>query len=324
MKKVFRVTLLVVGLVLIGLAGFVAFAALRGVPRYDPPVVQDFKVEATPARLARGEKIAQMMCIQCHMGANNRLTGRQMDDLPAFLGTVYTVNITQDNEHGIGKYTNGELMYFLRTGIRRDGSFAPIMPKFALMADEDIKSIIAWLRSDSPVLQPSAEEAPASEYSLVAKLLTNSVMKPLPYSPKLIAIPDSTNEVAFGRYVADAVVACYACHSADFTKQDPLHPELSAGYYGGGNAMMTPDKKPILTANLTFDAGTGLGGKYTKNQFIQAVKACIGPDGRMLRAPMPPHHKLTDYEAGAIYEYLKTVPKIQNDIPAKEAELASR
>jgi hypothetical protein len=35
---------------------------------------------------------------------------------------------------------------------------------------------------------------------------------------------------------------------------------------------------------------------------------------------MGPHPTLTDYEVGAIYEYLKTIPKIHNDVAKKNAE----
>jgi mono/diheme cytochrome c family protein len=324
MKKVLRIFLIVVGLVVVALLGFVSFAAIRGIPSYDPPIVQKITVEATPARLERGAKIAQMHCIACHSDEDNHLTGRHMSDLPGLFGTIYSMNITQDKELGIGTWTDGELLYFLRTGLRKDGTFAGIMPKFATMADEDLKSVVAWLRSDAAPVQSVAKEAPKSDFSLFAKLLTNTVIKPLPYPEKAILIPDSTDEVAFGRYIADGLGTCFACHSADFTKQDPMKPELSAGYYGGGNEMKTADGKPIFTANLTFDDETGIGKKYTKEQFVKAVKACVRPDGSLIRSPMFPH-QLTDYEVGAIYEYLKTVPKIKNDISSKEKEaLASK
>lgn len=319
MKKVLRFTLILAGLVVVALLGFVSFVAIRGVPDFDSPAIQPLTLETTPARLARGAKIAQMHCIACHADQNNRLTGRHLSDLPALFGTIYSMNITQDKEVGIGNWTDGELFYFLRTGLRKDGTFAPIMPKFATMADEDLKSVVVWLRSDEALVQPSKQEAPQSDFSLFAKLLANTVIKPLPFPDQAILIPDSTDELAFGRYVADGLGTCYACHSADFTKQDALHPELSAGYYGGGNEMKTPDNKPIFTANLTFDEETGIGKKYTKQQFILAVKACIRPDGSLIRAPMFPH-LMTDYEAGAIYEYLKTVPNIKNDVISKEKE----
>jgi hypothetical protein len=47
----------------------------------------------------------------------------------------------------------------------------------------------------------------------------------------------------------------------------------------------------------------------------------VRPDGSILKYPMGPKLALSEREVGAIYEYLKTVPKIKNDIAEKNAEL---
>ncbi|WP_332368263.1 hypothetical protein [Spirosoma telluris] len=189
------------------------------------------------------------------------------------------------------------------------------------MAEEDLKSVVAWLRSDRFPVQPAKQEAPEVEYSFFSKLLSHTILKPGEYPQQILQTPDSTDQVAFGRYIADGVADCYSCHSSDFLDQDKLHPERSKGYYGGGNKLNGEGGKPIFTANLTFDEETGIGKKYTKSQFIRAVKFGVRPDGSILRQPMSPHPTLSDYEVGAIYEYLKTIPKLKNDIAGKYAEL---
>jgi len=322
MRKAFRILGAAIGVLVLTIVAFCAYVALQGIARYDPPVTPKLSIKATPALIQRGENIAQLLCIQCHANEQNRLTGKRLADVPAVFGTLYSANITQDPEAGIGRWTDGELLYFLRTGVRPDGSYSVIMPKFPLMATEDAEAVIAWLRSDRYPVQPTRDEAPASEYSFVSKLLSHTVMGAKPYSPELRTIPDSTDEVAFGRYVANELVACYACHSADFTRQDPIHPELSMGFYGGGNELVDDQGKPILSSNLTFDEVTGIGRKYTKAQFVRAVKLGVAPNGSLLRYPMTPHTTLTDYEAGAIYEYLKTIPKLPNDVARKSAAMA--
>ncbi|MGF7215760.1 mono/diheme cytochrome c family protein [Spirosoma lacussanchae] len=321
MKKLLKLTGLLLGGLLLMVAGFCVYVALSGVPTYDPPTIPELSVERTPARIARGEVIAQIQCAACHADRDNRLTGKHMADVPALFGKIYTKNITQDKQKGIGSWTDGEILYFLRTGVRRDGSFAPIMPQYPNMADEDLKAVVAWLRSDRFSVQPSSQEAPPSELSFVSKLLTHTLMKPLPYPQQLIAFPDSTNPIALGRYTADAIGDCYACHSGDLIDQDKVHPEKTKGYYGGGIEMTGDGGQPIITANLTADQKTGAVAKYTKEQFIRMVKAGVRPDGSVIRYPMEPKPMLSDREVGAIYEYLKTVPKIQNDIARKNAEL---
>lgn len=70
----------------------------------------------------------------------------------------------------------------------------------------------------------------------------------------------------------------------------------------------------IPSSNITFDEETGIGKKYTEAQFVDAVKLCKKPDGSTLRYPMQPHITLTDYEVKAVYAYLKTIPKIKNQV----------
>lgn len=325
MKKFVKITGLVLGGLVLAVAAFVGYVAAVGVKTYDPPATPHIRVAHTPAAVKRGEAIGLMHCLPCHGNDEGRLTGRQLTDLPAMFGTFYSANITQDKETGIGKWTDGDLKYFLRTGVRPDGTFAGVMPKFPNMADADVEALIAWLRSDTPPAQATRRRAPKSEYSLFSKLLSHTVLKPEAYPLEPLRLPDSTDQVAFGRYVANDYAHCYSCHSADFTKQSAVHPEESAGFYGGGNQMVGEGGKPIFTANLTFDPETGIGGgKYTREQFVRAVKLGVRPDGTTLRPPMGPHPTLTDGEAGAIFEYLKTVPQLHNNIPQKEREALAK
>jgi mono/diheme cytochrome c family protein len=303
----------------LGLISFIGLIVLiinfRGVPSYEvtiPENLKAFKVEITPVRVARGEKISSMLCSGCHANNDNKLVGKLMLDLPKEFGKAYSLNITQDKEEGIGNWTDGELIYFIKTGIKKNGKYSPIMPKLPRMADEDINSIIAYLHSDKLPVQAAKGKQPEQAPSLLLKVLTNTVMKPLPYTNTPIKVPDSTNLLAFGKYVANDMIACYACHSKDFSKQDPLNPENSLGFYGGGNAMPDLDGKIIPSSNLTFDEATGIAKKYNEAQFIEAVRLCKKYDGSVLRYPMIPHSSLTFYEVKAIYAYLKTIPKIEN------------
>ncbi|QJW91222.1 c-type cytochrome [Spirosoma taeanense] len=319
-KKIFKRIGQALGVLVLVIGGFCAYVALTPIRSYDPPTPPVIQVKVTEARVKRGEVIAQLQCMACHADNNNRVTGKRLDELPALFGTIYSRNITQDKEKGIGNWTDGEIIYFLRTGIRRDGTIA-FMPKYNLMADEDIKSVVAWLRSDRFPVQPSNQEAPPSEYSFVAKLLPWTLIKPNNYPAHLIPLPDSTKPAQMGKYVATAVGDCYGCHSANYLDLDSEHPERTKGYFAGGSKFTGEDGKSILSANLTFDDETGIGKKYTKEQFIRAVKMGVRPDGSVLRYPMGPRPALSDQEVGAIYEYLRTVPRQHNNIAQKTAEV---
>ncbi|MGZ5287620.1 MAG: c-type cytochrome [Flavisolibacter sp.] len=313
MKKALRYLLIFIGVIVVLAGCFAAFIAIRGVPDYTP---EDFSltVQITPQRIERGRQLSTMLCNDCHMSANTgKLTGRKMDEISQF-GTLYSKNITRDPENGIGKWTDGQLAYLLRTGITPKGKFLPVMAKLQKMSDEDMNSIISFLRSDHSWVQADNTRQPAPKYSFLTKFLTNiKVFKPMPFYPS-VAEPDTTNQVKWGEYVSLYRVECYTCHSADFTTLDVINPEKSKGFFGGGNKFDMPDGSTISSRNITMDDETGIGS-WSEEDFIKAVKTGIMPGGQAsLRPPMKPFADLTDGEVKAIFAYLKTIPKVRNHV----------
>jgi mono/diheme cytochrome c family protein len=318
MKKILKVVGVVIGIILLVVLVFAAYISMSGIPKYEPGNLT-MKVEVTPERVARGQKIAAMMCVECHANESGMLTGKQLLDVPLEFGTIYSKNITHDAAMGIGNWTDGELYYLLRTGIRRDGQYIPpYMVKFPLAADEDVKSIIAWLRSDAHAVQASQEEAPETEPSFLTKFLCRVAFKPFELPKEEILYPDTTDKVASGKYLATAVFACFACHSADFKTMNELEPEKSVGFFGGGNPLLNKKREVIYSANITLDE-TGIGA-YSEEEFVTVLKTGKKKDGTQLRYPMIPYSVLSDDEAKAIYAYLQTVPKIKNDVKAIAAK----
>lgn len=315
MKKLLKILGIIVLVLLVVGVSAAAFLHFRGIPTYDAPTVEDIKVDVTPERVAKGEKIAALMCVHCHTGSDNKMSGAKVKDIPELFGEVYSMNITNDPDAGLGKWTDGDLIYFLRTGVRKDGSYAPpYMPKFPLLSDEDLNSIVAWLRSDRPAVQASKEEPPKSTPSLFTKFLCNVVPagKPFPYPKEPIVAPDSNNAVAYGKYLANNLYGCFACHSKSFPTNNDLEPEKSEGFYGGGNTMKNLKGEEVKTKNITPDAATGIGS-WTEEQFVTALRTGKTPTGQF-QYPMVPYTLLTDLEAKAIYAYLKTIPAINNKV----------
>lgn len=317
MKRLFKILGYTLGAVALLVALAAAYIQIKGAPTYAyslPPEIANLQVARDSASVARGAKIASMLCNGCHEDfQTGKLTGHIMTDLPKEFGTVASYNITQDKIHGIGDWTDGEIYYYLRRGIRKDGHYNPVMGGFLLMADKDIQSVISWLRSSDPKLAPETKEYPPNQYNFLVKLLCNTVFTPpdLPSSP--IVVPDSTNKIAFGKYLADGLFNCYACHSSDFKTNDAKAPELSAGYYGGGNPMLNYEGETVPSANITMDKETGIGG-WTLEQFRDAVKYGKNPKGGPLHYPMFPHTTLTDGEVEAIHSFLQTVPTVRNAV----------
>lgn len=317
MKKILKILGILILIVVVLAGGAAAFISIRGIPKYEAKVPNIPDVEVTPERVARGEKIASMLCRSCHYNAETgKLTGYAFKDAPEF-GKIYSKNITQDKEAGIGSWTDAQLIYFIRTGIHPlTGQYVPpYMAKLVHISDEDMRSIIAYLRSDHPEVQPSKTEPPDTEPSFLTKILSNTVFKPFPYPEKEIPEPDTTNAHEWGKYLALYQLECYTCHSKDFAKVDFFTPENSLGFFGGGNEQLrSPDgQKQILSLNITPDEETGIGG-WTEEQFANAVRNGIVPKGPALRQPMMPFVRLTDSEVHALYTYMRTVPKIKNKV----------
>ncbi|MCB0667299.1 MAG: c-type cytochrome [Saprospiraceae bacterium] len=314
MKKVIKILGLLLGvMVVLGLLGFVIINS-SGIPNY-PVEAPEYHAKATPEALARGEKLVSMLCAGCHLNKESgNLVGHQMMDAPPEFGTIYSANITADPTYGIGKWTDGEILYLLRTGIKRDGRYAPpYMAKLPTMADEDINAIIAFLRSGHPLVAADATPDKMTEPSFLTKLLCRVAFKPFPMPDAPIPAPDSSNTVALGKYLAHNL-DCFSCHSADFKTNDFLDPTKSAGYFAGGNKPLNLKGQVVLTPNLTPDEETGIGS-WSKEQFVRALKyGIVGGDQPALQYPMAPYSLLTDHEAGAIYEYLMTIPPIKNKV----------
>ena len=308
MKKWLKRFGALVGVLVLAAGAYALYVQITGIPKY-PPGKIELKVEVTPERVARGKKFATLLCATCHMNPTTRqLTGKQMIDAPAEFGTIFSKNITRHPQKGIGAWTAGELAYLLRTGVRRDGQYLPpYMVKLPHLSDEDLFSIIAFLRSDDPLVQAADVDPPG-----VTKATFLTVFRALPYPPEKIVAPAITDQAAFGRYLV-AGLDCFACHSADFKTMNVFEPEKSQGYLGGGNLLNDLHGGQLRSANLTADEETGIG-KWSEGDFRRALKAGFRPDNKVVRYPMVPMPELTDEEVNAIYAYLRTVPKIHNAV----------
>lgn len=319
MKKFFKWLGIVLCALLLIIGCAVTYIYLSDLPSYDV-AVRDVHVQSTPKRIERGRKLASMLCMECHRNPETQLlTGNKLEDLPEEFGTAFSRNITQHPEKGIGKWTDGEIVWLLRTGIHpKTGTYVPPwMPKFLRMSDEDLYSIIAFLRSDDPVVKPSNVDNINSEPSLLAKILCRVAFKPFEYPQGAIPVPDTNNAVEHGRYLANGVFECYACHSGDFKTMDVHTPENSGDYYAGGNEMLDVNKTVVPSVNITPDKETGIGS-WTQEQFVSTLKHGFKPNGTLLRYPMVRFHQLTDKEIEHIYAFLKTVPPLKKQ--NKEAQ----
>lgn len=298
-------------LVILAISGYI-YINTKGIPTY--PVEEiTYTAVSSPEILERGKKLTSILCSGCHMDTETGLlTGKQLLDAPKEFGTIFSKNITQDIEYGIGDWTDAELYYLLRTGITRDGNYIPpYMAKLTVMADEDVNAIIAFLKSDDPLVAAVNVPDQETKPGFLTKMLSNIAWKPMPLPTEPISMPDTTNIVELGKYLA-LNLECFSCHSESFKTNDYLVPENSKGLFGGGNKMLNMEGDVIYTSNLTpHESGIG---NWSEETFVKALRFGVVNDEYSLRFPMIPHAQLTDKEAGAIYAYLRSLPAIDNTV----------
>jgi hypothetical protein len=316
MKKILKILGILILIVVIGIGALALYINIKGIPKYTPHD-PGATVQSDSAKIANGRRLADMLCKQCHLNpSTDKLTGRNMTDpAVAQFGTVYSANITQDKQYGIGNYTDGQIMYLLRTGVKRDGRYAPPwMPKLPHISDYDLQSIVAFLHSSDPWVTAASVPDTPSTPSLLAKALCNLVFKPLPYPDKPTPLPDTTNPVLWGKYIVTGMLDCYPCHSADFKTTDLAVPEKSAGFMGGGNKVgLNMEGQDMYSSNLTPDEETGIGN-WTEEDFVKAIRFGQKPNNQPIRLPMVPYPQLSISEAKAMYAYLMTIPPIHNRV----------
>ncbi|HLP19679.1 MAG TPA: cytochrome c [Chitinophagales bacterium] len=154
MKTFLRVLLYLLIVVVVAVVGFVSFIQVRGIPKYEVDKIDFPQVETDSNLVANGRKIAAVQCVVCHRNSDGKLSGRLLNELPPDFGEIHSANITQSKEHGIGNWTDAQIAYLLRTGVKPDGQYLPVyMPKFPHMSEYDLKSVIAFLRSEDGCVQ---------------------------------------------------------------------------------------------------------------------------------------------------------------------------
>src|SRR5512135_127846 len=153
MKRLMKGLVLVVCALAVLVGAAIVYLAVKR-PAQRPASAE--KIEATPARLARGEYLALHVvdCLLCHSDVRFERFG-----LPRVPGTegkggfgfgrsfgvpgvVYARNITPDPETGLGRWTDGEILRAIREGVDRNGNaLFPMMPyaSYHEMADEDAR-----------------------------------------------------------------------------------------------------------------------------------------------------------------------------------------
>jgi len=131
------------------------------------------------------------------------------------LGTIYSTNITPDQETGIGRYSYADFERAVRQGVRPDNvHLYPAMPfvSYRVVSDGDMEALYAYFMSE---VQPVAQSNQPGTLPWPA-----SMRWPLAYwqlffaNPRSFVIAAETDPViGRGAYLVEGLGHCGACHT---------------------------------------------------------------------------------------------------------------
>ncbi|MCC7010255.1 MAG: cytochrome c [Acidobacteria bacterium] len=310
-QRVLAYTFVVLLVVLAGgISATVGWRPVLG-PRARP--LTDRTFTPSPERLARGAYLLSAVtpCLACHSesvepGAMwvpkpGTEGGGQPWPEPA-LSWVVTPNITPDRDTGIGGWSDDAIARAVREGIGHDGrALFPLMPyqKFRRMSDEDLASVVTYLRT----LSPLRRERPRSAIPFPVNRLINAAPEPLD-AP--VPEPDRSTPEKRGAYLVNLAV-CADCH----TPVDANNQPIAGMDLAGGNTVELPGRPIVAAANLT-PAPNGIP-YYTEEIFAGALRT--GHVGaRELSEVMPWRffRHMTDEDLASIFAYLETLPPVDH------------
>ncbi len=332
MKKLLRIFGVIVLLLIVTVGGLVTYVKTALPDVGDAP---DLQVERTPERIERGKYLAHSVtvCMDCHStrdwskfsgpitpGTEGK-GGERFDHTMGFPGVYYSKNITP---FGISRYTDGELYRLITTGVTKEGrAIFPVMPYpyYNKMDEEDVYSIIAYVRT----LKPVESTMPDSESDFPMNIILNTI--PAKASPS--EQPDKTDVVTYGGYITN-IAACMECHTQ--VDKGQVIPELA---FSGGREFQFPDGSIVRSANISPDDETGIG-KWTREDFIRRFKVqadssyvvpVVSAGDFNTIMPWTMYANMTEEDLGAIYAYLTSLKPIENKVvkftPAMKKEMVS-
>jgi len=264
----------------------------------------DVTFQATPARLARGRYLAESVtrCIRCHSEPDTTAPGWPPRVGMEGAGRVISYengdrmvapNLTPDAETGAGAWPDDALARAIREGVGHDGRALGLpMPweSFRSLSDEDLASIIGYVRSLPPVRNP-----------LPARELSAARLEELAEDPAPLTAPvperDLSDPLERGKYLVE-ISDCVGCHTSWYS-------DRPVGLFGGGNQL----GEVLFSTNITPDS-SGIG-EWGEQGFRQIIHT--GKGGTLHRAmPWIVFGRMTDEDLDAIYRALREVPPVRH------------
>lgn len=266
MKWFVRIVVGLLGLVILVVSTIFLSVEYRLRRSHDVPAVE-VSIPTDAESIAEGERLGTLLgCNGCHRGD---LSGAVLFEEMG-MARIVSPNLSTK----LAEYSDAELARLIRHGVRPDGSTVMGMPSsgFYHMSDDDLGSVIAWLRTFEPV----DNDLPESRVDMMGRVGVLTGMFPVEAEridhdgPR--AVPGS------GEYLALNI--CSECHGLD------LHGEKEWGMPDLGAVILsyTPETFAHLlrTGEPASDRTLRLMGEVARYRFVN----------------------FRDEEVAALYDYL--------------------
>jgi len=311
---IIAIILLVLILLPVGALTFVVFT------KPNVGLAPTLTVTATPALVERGRYLFhhQAACAACHTPWDTTkysfppIAGQEGSGGTMFAaeygvpGKVYASNLTPA---ALKDWSDGEIFRSLTSGVNKRGdALFPLMPyaHYAKLSTPDLHAIIAYMRALPAIDGTVPERELRFPMNIIVRLI-----------PKVAEPPAATPKVDAPEYPAYVInsASCLHCHSSS------NHGKIKPGTeFGGGVVFPMLDGSTVRSSNLTPDDETGLG-KWTKEIFVarfrtgvEMAKQPTKPGEANTPMPWASYGGMTDADLGAMYDYLRTLPKVVNKV----------
>lgn len=272
--------------------------------------LNDIKFTATKERIERGAYLTNgiLKCFVCHSPRDTTQPGFPPIESQKGAGDILwdneksrmvAPNITPDVETGAGSWTDDMFARAIREGIGHDGralSLPMYWNTFRELSDEDLASVIVYLRTLKPVKNKLPKRRLSEERELELQKSSSPLTKPVKQQ-------DLSDMITRGRYFIKTA-DCVGCHTSWYQR--------NPGFLGGGNKLNKwYDTSFVFSTNITPDE-TGLKG-WNADMFIRMIRN--GKNGTL--DPVMPwiaYKNMTDEDLKAIFMALQNAPPVNHKV----------
>ncbi len=233
-------------------------------------------------------------------------------------GTLYSSNITQDRETGIGAWSAGDFLRAIHKGVRPDGTHLyPAFPyaAYTYLTDDDVLAIWGYLRS-LPAVKTSI---PANELAFPFNQRWLMGIWAGLFNPDRRFAPNvrRTPEWNRGAYLAEGLAHCGDCHTPRNVLQALNNRHKFTGALTAGWHAYNITSDPMSGVGAWSDEGLA---QYLTTGHAATHGTASGPMGEAVDLSLS---KLAPSDIRALVTYVRSIPPIASPkFPAVRTQVA--